>query len=501
MALPPSTRISLAPSVGVHFDAQQFRFGQRRPWRRAVVMLRRCVRQHRRLQTHQADVEARGRRCGAQTLGRGQLGQRRRDRHGEGDGSGHQMLAEHRQGGDEARRVYAYRFALGRVDHHRQVVAVLERRQFHGQGRQQLGPVGLGRLAQQRLGHGDVPRGQAGRTWNLQLGDELLRLGGRLQPPGRTRRRHDILARARLIIVVEGADRLIGARHLLGRRQRLAVGVAEEQERLGAPLAQIAARIQIVGIIVRQGRIAVALLLARPDVPDAVDIGVVQEEQRIDRRHIRLHEAVAVGGFAVGIGPDAADAVVHLVVRLTLHHAEAGDAAVELRLGAGEADEVARRQGVVEHPGRYSAVGYVVEPRPLRGRAARVGRREEHRPALGPNVEQQVGRETQAADQQLLILVVAKPGPELLQHRAEGVVEGVQALDVGGIVGIQHALEHLGRHLRIGRPVPVREGEAGVAAELAHDLLEPADIAAVPDHEPPVAVRAVDRVGQGVIVP
>src|SRR3712207_7159773 len=51
------------------------------------------------------------------------------------------------------------------------------------------------------------------------------------------------------------------------------------------------------------------------------------------------------------------------------------------------------------------------------------------------------------------------------------------------VVRVEHVVEHAVRHLRFGGPVPVRQGEARVAAQFAADLLEIAKIGTVPGQE------------------
>src|SRR5215813_3853520 len=52
--------------------------------------------------------------------------------------------------------------------------------------------------------------------------------------------------------------------------------------------------------------------------------------------------------------------------------------------------------------------------------------------------------------------------------------------DEAGVVGIEHAVEHGGRHARRLGPIPVGKRELRIAAELADGRLQPSDIGAVP---------------------
>src|SRR5262245_35073881 len=85
--------------------------------------------------------------------------------------------------------------------------------------------------------------------------------------------------------------------------------------------------------------------------------------------------------------------------------------------------------------------------------------------------------------------------------RVELRLERIEGRDEGAVVGIEHVVEHGGRYAgRLG-PIPVGQRELGVAAELADGGLQPADIGAVPGQKPPVLVRAVKDMNEGVAVP
>ena len=86
-------------------------------------------------------------------------------------------------------------------------------------------------------------------------------------------------------------------------------------------------------------------------------------------------------------------------------------------------------------------------------------------------------------------------------RRVELRLERREGRDEGGVVGIEHVAEHGGRHARRLGPIPVGQRELRIAAELADGRLQPADIGAVPGQKPPVLVRAVEHMEEGVAVP
>ena len=75
---------------------------------------------------------------------------------------------------------------------------------------------------------------------------------------------------------------------------------------------------------------------------------MVQEENGIDRREVRLHEPLPDGRVRLSVRSRhrdyPADIVVHPVVRLAFEHAEPGQTAVLDRFRACEGDEIGRPQ-------------------------------------------------------------------------------------------------------------------------------------------------------------
>src|SRR5687768_18266312 len=132
----------------------------------------------------------------------------------------------------------------------------------------------------------------------------------------------------------------------------------------------------------------------------------------------------------------------------------------------------------------------------------------ERAPWIVEHIEPQVVGRTYSTGEELPILrlivkfaagfINAFPVIRPRYHIPEAVLEVLGASNIGGIGGREHILEHDSGHpwakriFRVGifGPIPVGKRKTGIAAELAANLLEPADIAAMPDHEPPVAVRA-----------
>lgn len=232
---------------------------------------------------------------------------------------------------------------------------------------------------------------------------------------------------------------------------------------------------------------------------------MVEEEDRIDRRHHVRHEAL--WGDVVAVA--RTHAAVHVVVRTGLEDTEAGHAAVPCGLRAAEGREVGRGQGGMDHVERDRAGGNGVERRLLAAQAARVRLVEEHAAGgVGLGVEQHVGVEADVTLQQLAVARARiehaagdSPVVGIRERRAQAIVEILGACEVGAVVRVEYAVEHAGRDTRLGGPVPVGQGEGWIAAQLTADLLEPAEVAAVPGQEPPVAMRAVERVDQGLAVP
>src|SRR5947209_8575000 len=110
---------------------------------------------------------------------------------------------------------------------------------------------------------------------------------------------HLILARARSVIVIEIDHGFIVAR--LRLRNRLPPLIDIEQKLLVRPRCKVRT--------LRQRRSTLRLLPARPHVPQAIQIGVVNKENRIDRREEGNHE---------GRAALTAHSAVNVIMRLTL---------------------------------------------------------------------------------------------------------------------------------------------------------------------------------------
>src|SRR5579862_9293142 len=136
--------------------------------------------------------------------------------------------------------------------------------------------------------------------------------------------------------------------------------VAEEEERLAAPRLEIVSR--------RQNRQVELLLLARPHIPEAVDVGMMQKEQWIDRRQHVLHQS--------------ADAVVYVVVWLALHDPKARRLRMKWRLVAPKADKVFRSESLHNHRERDRLLRRLVEAGMGCRQSTHFGRRHEHGVAL-----------------------------------------------------------------------------------------------------------------------
>src|SRR5262249_50734134 len=155
-------------------------------------------------------------------------------------------------------------------------------------------------------------------------------------------------------------------------------------------------------------------------------------------------------------------------------------------------DECRGRQPATDGVDRTHRGSLGIQLRVLTREVARVWRRGIHGVVLdlAPKyVERRV------APQIELVHLARRPAvPERRQRRIYVVEKGVVAGDVGIVGGIgrrQYAIEHRIRDLRQLRPVPIGNGEIGIAAQLADRALEPAEITAVPDEEPPIAVWAI----------
>ena len=241
---------------------------------------------------------------------------------------------------------------------------------------------------------------------------------------------------------------------------------------------------------------------------------MMQEKQRVDRRQVGLHETADVGlggGAADGLVGDAADVVVDFVVRLTFEHAETGQHAVRLPLRAGKSQKVSRRESILHHRQRDRFCRSLIELRFLPCQAAHMRRLEEAlAPRIVDDVEPEIVGESDAAGEELAILgllvefaigIDALPTISLRHHVPEPRLEVVEPADVGGMARREHVVEHDIGNPRLLGPIPIGQREVGISAQLAADLLEPADVAAVPNQEPPVAVRTVRGVCQGVAIP
>ena len=126
---------------------------------------------------------------------------------------------------------------------------------------------------------------------------------------------------------------------------------------------------------------------------------------------------------------------------------------------------------------------------------------EEHSRRRGSHRTPKIRRAAQAPLRQHVLLRLR----ERRKKRGDGCVElrleRIEGRDEGGIVGIEHVVEHGGGDARRLGPIPVGQRELRVAAERADGSLQPSDIGAMPSQKPPVLVRAVEHVDVGVAVP
>src|SRR6476659_753228 len=72
---------------------------------------------------------------------------------------------------------------------------------------------------------------------------------------------------------------------------------------------------------------------------------------------------------------------------------------------------------------------------------------------------------------------------------------------VSEVGGSQHTFKHGLRNLRLYGPIPVRDGEGRVLADVADRLFEVTDITAMPHIKPPVSVRAIHEMDERVAKP
>jgi len=110
------------------------------------------------------------------------------------------------------------------------------------------------------------------------------------------------------------------------------------------------------------------------------------------------------------------------------------------------------------------------------------------------NVEPEVSGKPNPPSEQLFNLFVGKSTPILSHHRLKFRLELIERGDKGGIVWIEHVVEHHRGNALLSRPVPIGKREVGVATLLPANLLKPAEVPAMPDEEPPIAVGTVKRV-------
>lgn len=213
----------------------------------------------------------------------------------------------------------------------------------------------------------------------------------------------------------------------------------------------------------------------------------------------------------------------HLVVRESFQYREFRGAVrlhhVRGRTRAGEAAadivvvELDRRQPRVDGVGRHGRSGLCIEAGILAPEVAgaagdRIGRIARDaglfRDAVAGHIVPDIVCSEVAAELELAALACIQRIPVALQRRAHESGEDRQVARIrriGAVSGRQYAVEHRwGNPWQLG-PVPVGHGELRITTERADGLFEVADIAPVPDVEPPVAVRAVHQVHEGVAEP
>src|SRR6516164_7641573 len=126
---------------------------------------------------------------------------------------------------------------------------------------------------------------------------------------------------------------------------------------------------------------------------------------------------------------------------------------------------------------------------------------EEHSRRRGSHRTPKIRRAAQAPLRQHVLLRLRERRKKRGDGRVELRLERIEGRDEGGIVGIEHVVEHGGGDARRLGPIPVGQRELRIAAERADGGLQPSDIGAMPSQKPPVLVRAVEHVDEGIAVP